>query len=289
MTGHALPFLDTMLAFRFTVSPQDEDIVTTLLWEMGTQGVEVTSGARERATLLAYFGDRPGLAKELRAGLARIVPGCPLEEVEVPHVDWIARFRASFAGFEVGGFRIAPPWEVSPLDHRDQRLLVVDPGGAFGTGTHETTQLCLGFLETLAHGASLGTVLDLGTGTGLLSVAAVRLGADRVVAVDIDPEAVRSARHHCQLNAVEVHVVQGDGGAALAPGSFDLVLANLTTRQLLEHRSEIRELCTPPGGDIVLAGLLTEDLECVCEAYESLGPIETRVISDWAGILVRAS
>jgi len=181
----------------------------------------------------------------------------------------------------VGGFRIAPSWEVSaPLGHRDPRLLVVDPGSAFGTGTHETTQLCLGFLETLAHDASLGTVLDLGTGTGLLSIAAVRLGADRVVAVDIDPEAVRSARHHCRLNAVEVHVMQGDGGKALAPGSFDLVLANLTTRQLLERRSEIRELCTPSGGGIVLAGLLTEDLECVCEAYESLGPIETRVISD---------
>ncbi len=131
-------------------------------------------------------------------------------------------------------------------------------------------------------------MLDLGTGTGLLSVAAARLGAHRVVAVDIDPEAVRSARHHCRLNSEEVHVVHGDGGAALAPGSFDLVLANLTTRLLLERRTEIRGLCAP-GGGIVLAGLLTADLETVCEAYESLGPVETRVISEWAGILVRAS
>jgi len=279
-----------MLAFRFTVSPPDEDIVMTLLWEMGTQGVEVTPGAEDSTTLLAYFGDRPGLVKELRARLAQLVPGCPLEQVEVPQVDWIARFRASFTGFEVGGFRIAPPWEVpADLDHGDRRLLVVDPGGAFGTGTHETTQLCLGFLETLARGAALGTVLDLGTGTGLLSVAAVRLGADRVVAVDIDPEAVRSARHHCRLNAAEVQVMLGDGGTALAPGSFDLVLANLTARQLVERRSEIRGLCARPGGGIVLAGLLTGDLESVCNAYDSLGPIETRVISDWAGILVRAS
>ncbi len=200
-----------MRAFQITVPEADEDLATALLWEADTAGIEVRAAPAEQTVLLqAYFEGAVSFAH-----LAECVPGVQIEAVPVPDVDWVARFRDSFRAFRVGRFVIAPPWD----DVRgESERLVIDPGRAFGTGTHESTRLCLQALEKLAARRPLGRVIDIGTGTGILALAAVRLGASRAVATDTDPDALASARVHSELNATPLHLVRADGARRLPGG-----------------------------------------------------------------------
>jgi len=280
-----------MRAFCVTVAEADEDEAVTALWEAGTAGVEVRPAPDGRLRLLAYFAeDSSGPSS------AALPPGSTVERAEVPDVDWVARFREGFRAFRAGRFVITPVWEstvstglhssdrrspatpslpVSPPlspapDAASPDSLIVDPGRAFGTGTHETTRLCLSALEALAARRPLGRALDLGAGTGLLAVAAVRLGACFVCASDLDPEANAASRHHAHLNAVRLAVVRADGARGFRPGSFDLVLANLMALLLVDRAAEIGALLAP-GGALVLSGLLVEDVPFVRAAFEG-GP-----------------
>jgi ribosomal protein L11 methyltransferase len=266
-----------MRAWRVTVAAADEDLVTAVLWEAGTAGIEVHPAPHARVHLVAYF---PGDAAA--PPLALLPPGAAVEPAEVPDVDWVARFREGFFPSHVGRFLIAPSWDAPAV--RSPDVLLVDPGRAFGTGTHETTRLCLRVLEDLAGRRALGRTLDLGAGTALLAVAAVRLGATPVVASDLDPEATASARRHARLNAAPVHVVRADGGRSFLPGSFDLVLANLMTALLVDRASEIRSLLAP-GGALVLSGLLVDDLTRVGDAFASSGTPLVRVDGEWAALV----
>jgi ribosomal protein L11 methyltransferase len=268
-----------MHAFRVTLAAAaDEDLATCALWEAGTAGIEVRPAPGRGLELLAYFPDgSPGPpAGALPAG-ARVDP------LEVPEVDWVSRFREGFRPFRVGRFAVVPAWlapEAAPPD-----VLVVDPGRAFGTGTHETTRLCLLALEDLASRRPLGRVLDLGSGTALLAVAAARLGARLVVASDLDPEATSSSRHHARLNRAGVRVVRADGGRAFRPRAFDLVVANLTAPLLVERAGEIAALLAP-GGTLVLSGLLAPDLPAVRRAFPGGGGARERRDGEWAALLV---
>jgi len=263
-----------MRAWRVTVEAADEDLATAALWEAGTTGIEVLSVPDGRVALLAYFTgeDAPG-------GLP---PGAILEPAEVPEVDWVARFRDNFRSFRVGRFVVAPPWDVPAAPAEE--ILRVDPGRAFGTGTHETTRLCLGALEGLAARRPLGRALDLGAGTALLAIAAARLGADPVVASDLDPEATASSRVHARLNAQRILVARADGGRGFRPGAFDLVLANLMALLLVDRSVEIRSLVAP-GGALVLSGLLLGDLPEVKAAFAACGTPEERFDGEWAALV----
>jgi ribosomal protein L11 methyltransferase len=256
------------------VPADDEDVATALLWEAGTQGIEVRT-APEGAVLLAYFSDPADVEGALRA-----IPAARVEAVSVPDVDWVKSFREGFRAFDVGRFRIVPAWDPVP---GSGLVLRVDPARAFGTGTHETTRLCLRTLARLAGEGTLGRVLDLGAGTGILAVAAVRLGAERVIAADIDEEAVDSARHHAALNNAPVLVVRGDGGHAFRPGSFDLVVANLTAPLLVERAEEIMGLVAP-GGRLVLSGLLGSDLRDVQTTYRLFSLLSRSTAGEWAAL-----
>jgi ribosomal protein L11 methyltransferase len=266
-----------------TVPAAEEDVAIALLWEQGTMGIEVRPAGAHDVALLAYFSDAPGLEPALAQALDPL-PRARLQRAEVPDVDWVARFRDAFRTFHAAGFVVTPPWELAGSPLASQDVLVVDPGRAFGTGTHESTRLCLGWLRDLASRGPLGRVLDLGTGSGILAVAAARLGARTATAVDLDPEAVAAARHHARLNAVELRLVRADLAAALMPGAFDLVLANIASPLLVERRHEILALGAPA---IVLSGLLATDAETVRAAYERAGRIELRRDGEWAALLVQ--
>ena len=273
-----------MIAFRVSIPPADEDVATALLWELGTAGIEVRAGTGDELALLAYFRDEALEDADLASALA-LLPRARVEATPLPEVDWVSRFRESFRAFRAGRFLIAPPWDL-PRDRKD--LLVVEPGRAFGTGTHETTRLCLAALESLAGSPVLTRVLDIGTGTGLLAVAAAFLGARLVAAVDVDPEALDSARLHVRINHAEVRLVRADGGQAFRAGSFDLVLANLTSRLLLERRDEIAALLAP-GGALILSGLLVEEAPGLERAFRDVGPVARRTEGDWAALVVQAT
>jgi ribosomal protein L11 methyltransferase len=253
---------------------------------MGTDGIEVLHGAPGETILLAYFPDEPGLAGAVAGRLAGTA-GLRVERTAVPDVDWVARFREGFRALACGGFWIAPAWDAPAAPPEGRRLLVVDPGRAFGTGTHETTRLCLRALEELAPLRDPeDLVLDVGTGSGILAVAAALLGWRRVAAVDIDPESVNSAMAHARLNHAPVAVVCGDGGAPFHRRSFAVVLANLTAPLLLSRRTELAELAAP-GGALVLSGGLSSEAEALAEAYAPVGDVDLRIDGEWAGLLVR--
>ena len=130
-----------------TVRACDEDAATALLWEQGTEGIEVQPAEGGALALLAYFREVPlSLDRALHA-----LAGVRIEPAAIPDVDWVARFREGFRPFTVGRFLVAPPWNVPAPSRPDQRVLIVDPGRAFGTGTHETTRLCLLAMDVLAN------------------------------------------------------------------------------------------------------------------------------------------
>jgi ribosomal protein L11 methyltransferase len=269
-----------MHALRVIVDAAREDEATAALWDAGTQGVEVKPERERRVELLAYFGDDPDLDE-----LGRALPGASIEAVPVPEVDWVARFREGFRPFRVGRFEIVPRWEAKgPAAER----LIVDPGRAFGTGTHETTKLCLEALERLADRRPLGRTLDLGAGTALLAVAARRLGAGPVVASDIDPEATAAARHHAELNGERLHVVRADGAAGFRSGAFDLVLANLMALLLVDRAAAIQDLVAP-GGALVLSGLLLDDVSPVRAAFAASGTPREQRLGEWAALVFEAA
>jgi ribosomal protein L11 methyltransferase len=274
------------VAFRVTVPLDEEELALAGLFELGTLGAETRPASSPQLTvLMAYFADRPGIEAELRRALASLA-GVQVEKSPVPEIDWVARFRETFRPLPAGRFLITPAWDVREPT-AGQRLLRVDPGRAFGTGTHETTRLCLAALESSAAAGPLGRVLDVGTGTGILAVAARLLGAAQVAAVDNDPEAVASARRHARLNGVGFGVVLGDGGQPFRARAFDLVLANLQAPLLLAKRDELLSLCAA-GGRLVLCGLLQDDLTAIRAAYGDAGTLSARSDGEWVAVQVEA-
>lgn len=271
-------------AFRLRLPAASEDDLAARLWEADTLGLELQPPVGGMVEAVAYFEDVPGLAERLAPLLAGLA-AAPPERVPVPDVDWVARFREGFSAFDVGRFHIAPPWDDG--DPGGRIRLTVDPGRAFGTGTHESTRLCLQALAGLA--APLGDVLDVGTGSGILAVAAARLGARRVTALDCDPEAATSAAAHARLNEVGFAVVVGDAGACLRPGRFDLVLANLSAPVLLAHARDLARL-PRPGGCLVASGLLAVEADEVRAAFGEMALRERLAEGEWAAlVLARAT
>jgi ribosomal protein L11 methyltransferase len=289
-----------MRAFRVRVGSAAEEWATALLWDAGTLGIEVSPAGASEIELLAYFPDTTD-ADALRA----LLPSSAIEPAEIPQVDWVARFREGFRAFRAGRFHVVPVWELPNHDRACRcdpaapeprpgpalrrpatvpDLLVVDPGRAFGTGTHETTRLCLAALEGLAARRPLGRTLDLGAGTGILAVAASRLGASPVVASDLDPEATASSRVHARLNGTRLPIVRADGARGFRPASFDLVLANLMALLLVDRSAEIRSLVAS-GGALVLSGLLLDDVKLVQDAFAACGTPLQLQDGEWVALV----
>ena len=270
-------------AFRVTVPASDEDLATALLWEAGTLGLQVTAAGGD-AVLLAYFSTGAASAESILVALDRL-PVARIENAAVPEVDWVARFRDGFRPFQAGPFHVVPAWAADAAG--DGRRLIVDPGQAFGTGTHESTRLCLAALEALCAARRPRRVLDVGTGSGILAIAARLLGAATAVGIEIDADALPAARDHAALNGVAVHLVRGDGARGVRPGAFDLVLANIAAPLLVDHARELAEACRP-GGDLVVAGVLRDDVAAVRGAFTAFAAsIDVRTDGEWAALVLR--
>ncbi len=191
-----------------------------------------------------------------------------------------------FRPFDIGRrFRVLP--EKTPISSID-RLDLIMAAGAFGSGEHETTASCLELLETLpeVRGAQL---LDLGSGTGILSIAALKLGAERAVCVDLDPGAVATCRRNCELNRVAERVTHIQGTLAeVQENGFDLVLANIYGDILLEVADQLVAK-TRTGAPLVLSGILWEYNFDIRQRYERLGceVIKNRMLEEFSSVLLK--
>ena len=181
-------------------------------------------------------------------------------EEEVAEQDWVRLTQSQFAPIRVTErLWIVPSWHVAP--DPDAIVLVLDPGMAFGTGSHPTTRLCLEWL--VQHAAAGMSVLDYGCGSGILAIAAARLGATEVVGVDIDPQAVIAARNNADRNGV--NACFRDSARELW-GQFDVVLANILANPLKVLAPAI-SAHVRPGGSLTLSGILVEQSDELIAAY----------------------
>jgi ribosomal protein L11 methyltransferase len=200
-----------------------------------------------------------------------------LESVDVPDEDWAARSQAGLRAVQIGRVIVAPPWD-APV------TIVVQPSMGFGTGHHATTRLCLAALQHLdLHGL---TVIDVGTGSGVLAIAASLMGAANVIGIDDDADAVHAARENLTLNPrARVTLQVGDlrqAGAANA----DLVLANLTGALLVSAADRLRQL-TDSGGRLILSGFLTREEHDVIQAFAPLRVEQRAQEEEWLCVTLR--
>jgi ribosomal protein L11 methyltransferase len=205
------------------------------------------------------------------------------EEDWTPH--WVENFR-EFKG--TGGITIIPAWE-ERTPREEETVIHIDPGMAFGAGDHPTTRLCLKIIEIiLDNGGFAGEVLDVGSGTGVLSIAAAKLGAGRVTAVDIDPFCFASAKRNIEANRAGNKIIPALISLDLLPGSFDFVMANIVAGQLQAIAEEIKDHLAP-GGSLLLSGFETAALPVIEKAF---APLEKSIILEeegWLAVLFRWS
>jgi len=297
-----------------TVSPAGEEAVADLFYELGCPGVTVEDPELLRSYIESGAWDYHGFGEvaltgtsvvkgylpedqelprklgQLDRGLQELARRCPgwvvqAKGLTVREEEWATAWKAYFKPVRVGRhFLVKPTWEKAELLPGDV-LLELDPGMAFGTGTHPTTTLCLEALEKTVRPGS--RVFDLGTGSGILAIAAAKLGAE-VEAVDVDPVAVRVAQENVELNqvAARVRVARGDLGTVLQ-GQADVVVANIIADVILLLLQDLPRLLKP-AGVFLASGIIEPRAAEVEAAMRQAGLQISERLEDAGWVLLRA-
>jgi len=297
-----------------TVSSEGEEAVADLFYQLGCPGVSVEDPELIRSyiesgewdyhafgevkltgtsVVKGYLSEDDELAdklKKLDLGIRELLERSPHWVVQVKGIslkeeDWATAWKAYFKPLRVGRhFLIKPTWE--PVDlHEGDIVLELDPGMAFGTGTHPTTTLCLRTLEDVVKPGQ--RVFDLGTGSGILAIAAAKLGA-KVDAVDLDAVAIRVAQENVDLNRVNdrVRVARGDLGTVLT-GQADVVISNIIADVILILLSDLKRLLQPDG-EFLASGIIENRADEVEEGLKKAGFEIVERLEDSGWILFRA-
>ncbi|OUN00923.1 MAG: ribosomal protein L11 methyltransferase [Firmicutes bacterium ZCTH02-B6] len=267
-----------------------EEAVTQILLSAGAQGV-VLEGDGSRRAVVAYLPEHTQVSVDDLEQRVRdlerygLEPGPARVSVEwVQDEDWAESWKRHYQPLAIGRrLLVKPAWVRAPYDGRI--VIELDPGMAFGTGYHPTTALCLEALEELVQEGD--TIVDVGTGSGILAIAAARLGAGSIVAVDIDPQAVQVARENCRRNGVHerVWVATGSTAAAsalLAGKQARLVVANILADVISDMAEELYGLLQP-GGLLVASGIIDDACPQVQESLvrASFAVREERARAEW--------
>ncbi len=278
------------LVVRFTPSTPAEasavhDLVSAALDDLRPTAVQETD-----ADWRVFFGTAAD--RDLAAGaLPNAAPGAiSVEAVDVPDEDWARRSQQDLAPVHVGRITIAPPWQaaasiaaagVAPSG-RAPVTIVIQPSMGFGTGHHASTRLCTALLQRIDLAGK--TVLDVGTGSGVLALVARALGARSVTAVDDDPDAIESARENLELNGVTdgIELVAADF-RALASKPADVVTANLTGGLLIRGAALLAG-AVARGGSLIVSGVMQEEEADVLAAFApALALAERQAEDEWIG------
>ena len=267
------------------VNPGDVDLVSGLVWDLGVSGIEEQP--------------LPDGAVELRIGCERTIAQQALEVLAgrwAPTAEPVAAdegldaWRDHAQVWRIGSIVIVPPWLETPSDVAESDLvLVIDPGHAFGSASHETTRMCLeAVVELVTPGCA---VADIGCGSGVLAIAAARRGATTVVATDIAADAIVATLDNALTNNVaDLVEVSTATINELEPTRFDVVFANIGAATLSSMAAALVQV-TKPEGVLVLSGLLGEQVETVIESFEQTGALRTEVRADgeWRTVLMKRS
>jgi ribosomal protein L11 methyltransferase len=253
----------TWLSVRVRAPAEDRDAVVALLFELGSMGVQ------EDGEVLATHFPPPVEQGMVTRRVQSISPGATVEMADTPDVDWSERWRDRITPHVAGPLTIAPPWLVGADDA--DHTIIIEPGMAFGTGDHPTTR---GVIRLMADVIRPGdTVADLGAGSAVLSIAAAKLGAHRVAAIELDPDAIENAEQNIIRNGVDdrVTVLEGDAAVMLPlVGPVRVILANIIssviTRLLPVMRPGLRT-----DGVLILSGVLVTERPALLRVLDQAG------------------
>jgi ribosomal protein L11 methyltransferase len=279
----------TWTAVIVIAAPPLADAIESFLLDHGAPGLE-TEERGEATHITAHFTGAPPLAELERYfdRLAELQPAVPRPRVETGTVTdsgWAENWKAHFPPLAIGErLFVHPPW-ISDVP-AGRVSIVLDPGMAFGTGHHASTRGCLVLLEAALRTRPAARVLDLGTGSGILAIAARKLGAGEIWAIDIDPDACAVAAENAAVNGVRGLHIGTELDAARGP--FDIVLANLFAAQLVEFAPTIAGHLAP-GGAAIGAGILAAEADAVATAWRRAGLVADDAWRDegWVALAYR--
>ncbi len=301
------------------------DLISSMLDEIGIQGIEVEdliplSESDTKGMFIDILPELPpddGTAKvsfyledptkieevqqQVEEGLFKLrmfvdVGEGPMVISETEDKDWINNWKQYFKPFVVEGILIKPTWEPVPEEHKDKLCIQIDPGTAFGTGMHETTKLCI--RQLCKHVTCGASVLDVGTGSGILGIGALKLGAGRVFGTDLDENAITAVNENLQVNGFsreQFQVVQGNIideesiQKQAGEGCYDIAVANILAAVILLLQKEIGNHLKE-GGIFIASGILNTKEEEVRAAIEANPLFELEEITyegDWVSITAR--
>ena len=285
------------LVLKFIVPKGFKEAISNFLIEEGATGVEEVDEDLKWEKFKVYFPQN-GKGKKVLQSLSRYLKSlekitpeisrAKIETTSIAEQDWGENWKRFFKPVQVTStFVVKPPWSKIRL-RKNQIPIDIYPAMAFGTGTHATTRLCLKALEKRL-GKKGFSVLDVGTGSGILSIAAARLGAREVLGLDIDSVAIKNARENVERNRVSDIVKIRKGRVGDIPKRFDRVVANIDFKNLKRmRRSLIRHL--KDRGFLILSGILTEEEERIRRNYLEMGLlrwVETEREGEWACLVFK--
>jgi ribosomal protein L11 methyltransferase len=267
------------------VETEEVDEVSYLLWELGALGVEerdatTLNKSLDGVLLVASFAD-DAAAQAAIDELGR--SGASLEHVIGD--DWRDAYKKYFKVTPLGErLVIRPSWE--PYEAKPHEVVVtVDPGRAFGTGTHESTRLVMQALDKHVRGGE--RVLDVGCGTGILAICALKLGAREARCIDVDPDAIAVTRENAEFNAVSAQVEADTTAVEEIDGTYPLVLANIQATVLIPLAEQIAARVAP-GGLLFLSGILIGQEDEVRAAYPAFSLLEAPKEGEWIALLLQS-
>src|SRR4051812_8860340 len=263
------------------VRTDDPDLLYPVLDDFAPTAIEErTSGLR------AFFTS----AEARDAAMAGLAGQLDAVSVDVPDEDWARRSQQNLQPITVGRIVINPGPQLEtaaalPSAVVDRLTITIVPSMGFGTGHHATTRLCLAALQEI--GVAGKTVLDVGTGSGVLAFAAARLGATRAIGIDVDPDAIQAARENVPLNpdAAQIGFELADLATTSLPAA-DVVTANLTGALLIRSAEQL-VAAVSSGGTLILSGLMREERDAVCAAFGAAPLVWERHEDEWVGLGVK--
>lgn len=311
--------------FTLTTTTEAVDLISSMFDEIGIEGIEIEDntplteaetkgmfidilpelppdeGVAKVSFYLEPDSDIEGMLKRVEEGLSELsiftdLGECTIESGETEDKDWINNWKQYFKPFTVDDILIKPTWEEVPQEHRDKLLIEIDPGTAFGTGQHETTQLCIRQLQKYVTPET--TLLDVGTGSGILGITALKLGAKEAFGTDLDENAIAAVRENMEANDIpeeKFQVLQGniiDDRAVQEKAGFekyDVVVANILADIIILLQKEI-SVHMKKNAVFITSGIINMKEEAVKKAFEenkAFELVETTYQGEWVSITVR--
>ena len=302
--------------FTLTTTTEAVDLISYTLDELGIEGIEIEDNIplTEKETKGMFIDILPelppdeGVAKvsfyldeddDIPAMMAKVkeaLGACTFAESETEDKDWINNWKQYFKPFTVDHILIKPTWETVPEEHKDKLLIQIDPGTAFGTGMHETTQLCIRQLEKYVTPDS--EVLDVGTGSGILGITALKLGAKHVFGTDLDENAITAVGENLEANGIapeQFKVVQGNiiddktVQDEVKYEYYDIAVANILADVIIMLQKEI-PVHIKKNGIFITSGIIDMKEEAVKAAFEANDAFEIVEIThqgEWVSVTAR--